>query len=379
MLKLSLDNPFVVPLAYIFFGLLGYIFNIKEFNNFDILFVLLVFFLFLYMVFVAEYIERKNFPYFVDMNNFFCWFVIVVKVFFLMMLVLSGPVNSFDDRLTVFGSSFLLGINNALSIFLFPLIPALTKRKTIFWACIAVWLIGSAITLIYAPSKSYAISLIFSVLFYRFLKRKIYRNRASIPLFSLKSLLICFAALSATYLLVYSHYGSSALNVILHRASYNYDLAIYISSIYDHANPDHGVFYYSLLPLLKQFNQGLYDLQFFSIPQWAIYEALGIERYGRFGYPNDNLVAGLVVSYGIFSIPIFFFTLVAWLLFITLVLKRNKISLFFLYLVFQLPQFYSSLQDFSIYFLVVSLLYLSFSVLLFFLKGVSMRQGLTKS
>lgn len=371
MLKLSLDNPFTLSLGFIFFGMLGYIYQTDSLNEFDITFSALMFFLFLFLLFLGEYIERKKFPSEVRLNLFFCWFVFFVKFITLIMMILAGPVGNFDDRLSIFGSSLILGVNNALTVFLFPIIPALTKNRFLFWACLVLWAVSSAITLIYAPSKSFAAGLIFSLLFYRFLKRKVYGRKKRIPIFSLKSIFISLGVISLTFLLVYSNLGSEAAGVLLHRVSYNYDIAIYISSIYENSSPDYGVIYYSLLPLLKQFDQSLYDLQFFSIPQWVVYEALGLERYGRFGYPNDNFAAGLLVSYGAaMAVVLFVISFSFWLFYVAYTLKKKKVGLFFLYLIFQIPLFYASLQDFSIYFFVVSFTYIAFFVCSFALKGV---------
>lgn len=360
MLKISFDNPFIIPLAFIFFGLIGYLYYIEMYSDFDVIFVFLMSLLFLFFLFVAEYLERKKFPSRVNVDPFFCWSVILLKSYLLFLVVLSGPANHFDDRLSIFGSSFVLGVDNALAIFLFPLIPALTKDKYIFWTSMAVWILGVSISVVYAPSKSFFIGFIFSILFFRFLRRKVYRDRSPLSIFSLKSMTLAFLAIALTFGLVYSQYGSSALSVIVHRAAYNYDIAIYISSVYPESTPDHGVLYYAILPLLKQFDSSLYSLQFFSIPQWAVYEALGIERFGRFGYPNDNFAAGLIASYGYLGIPIFIFSLLFWLSFICFLLSKRSVGLMSLFLIFSMPLFYSSLQDFSIYFLVAFNLYAFF-------------------
>lgn len=377
MLKLSLDNPFLLSLAIIFFGLLGYVYSIQDFREFDYLFIVMMLFLFFFLFFLAEYIERKNFPGEISVNISFCYLVVLAKLFFLVFMINSGPAESFDDRLSVFGGSFFLGINNALSIFLFPLIPALTRKRHVFWACVLLWVAGSLVTLLYAPSKSFVISLVFSLLLYRFIKRKIFGGKSRIPIFSIRSIAIVIFVAFTTALLIYSRNGSEAIDVLLHRAAYNYDIAIYISSIYGEAKPDHGVLFYAILPLLKQFDAGLYDLKFYSMPQWVVYEALGIERYGRFGYPNDNLAAGLLVSYGVAGIFCFIFSFFVWGLYVCFALGKRRVSLFFVYLVLQIPLFYSSLQDFSIYFFVVFFLYMSFSSSSSVLRFVFPRVGVS--
>lgn len=370
MLKLSLDNPFALAVAIVFFGLIGYILNIEEWTEFDALFSILMGVYLFFLIFIAEYVERKKFPSEISLNPLFCYFTIAAKLWFMVLVLRAGVVDSFDDRLSVFGNSFLLGFDNALTIFLFPLIPALTRRKDIFWLCVFVWTASSLVSLFYAPSKSFMVNLIFSLLFYRFLKRKVGGEGRGISILSFRSFAIACLVLGATFFLVYAKSGEEALGVLLHRAAYNYDSAIYVSGIYEVSRPEHGVFFYALLPLLKQFDPSLYDLQFYSVPQWVLYEALGIDRFGRFGYPNDNFVVGVLVSYGLLGIAIFFLSCVVWLLYLKISLGNKRNSAYFIYLVFQIPLFYSSLQDFSIYFLVVSVLYAIFSIIYFFYLGV---------
>lgn len=360
MLKLSLDNPVVVPLSFLFFGMTGYVYELDSINWFDILFISLQFFLFLFLLVLLDFLERKKFPSVINVDDRFSWFVIFIKLFFLVMLVKAGPVDGFDNRLSVFNSSFLLGINSALNILLFPLIPALTKKRAIFWGCVIVWFLSSLISLLYAPSKSYFIGVFFSILFYRFLKRKMCNEIKRIPLFSFKTIAVSLLIFMFTSLLLYHYHGEDALNVLMHRVAYNYDIAIYISSIYSSHSPEHGIIYYAILPILKQFDSSLYSLDFFSIPQWTLFHALGIERFGRFGYPNDNFAAGMLASYGLLAIPFFIITLVAWFLFVKCVFNKSKVGLLSLYLIFQIPLFYSSLQDYFIYFYVVFFLYVPF-------------------
>ena len=103
--------------------------------------------------------------------------------------------------------------------------------------------------------------------------------------------------------MIYGQSVSSTLITMAGRAAQNFDIAIYGCMVSaDRVSPE-NILTYTFLPILKRIDASFFDLDFYNIPQWLLFEALGIPREGRFGYPNDNLFVGLYFGgFGIYAI-----------------------------------------------------------------------------
>lgn len=350
MFKISLDNPFTSSIFMLLIGLIGFMYiNISNINIFSFLFVLLsIILLYSYFKFASLIDDGKRWKV-MSVNTPFSMLVLFVKCYLLYLQILSGGSSSFDDRLTVYGSSFILGISLATDSFLFPIIPIFAINKFIRTFSFYLYMVSFFVSLLLAPSKSLFIGLIFSLLTYRFLKRKTGSSDVNpINLFGVKSVIILSITLLSTLMLLYARIGDVFIRSFLHRVSMNFDNAIYASMISFDKYPENSFFFYVILPLLKRFNSELYALDFYNIPQWILYEVLNIERYGRYGYPNDNFIVGLVLSYKYFAIPIFFVFILSSFLFVKRLTTKKIISPFEIYLLLSIPSFFASTQDFMI-------------------------------
>lgn len=358
--KISLDNPLVNNLLMLLVGLIGFLFiqiETGNMNTFSILFILLSTFLFVYFLFIANILD-SNFIWEVKpVNSIFCIIVIAIKIFLLLKLLLSMGSSSFDGRLSCYGDSFYLGIDLTISLFLFPIIPLFASSRIIRKLSICIWLISFVSSLVLAPSKGLFIQLFFSLLSYRFLKRKTQGFPGKINLFGIKSVTLFLTMFLVTLILIYSRVGSEFFNVFIHRVTMNFDIAIYASQINEKVYPEHSNFFYSVLPLLKRIDSTFNELEYYSIPQWVVSEALGISRYGRYGYPNDNFIVGLLLSFKYFGIFFFFSFLFFFYSFIKRTVNKKRVSSFKLYVLFLFPSFFLSNQDFMIKFYAAFLIY----------------------
>jgi hypothetical protein len=363
MLKnISLDNPLIIKIAFLVFGLFGFIIVqvlLNKFNLFSFYFVFLSTIELLFFIYIAIQLEKKEFWNILKINSVFATIVLLVKFYLLFLLLQNGFVNSFDDRLAVYGNSFLIGVSMAVGFVLFPLLPLYASSKIIRHISMYLWIFSTVAGVILAPSKSVIIGIIASLLFYRFLRRKTYKTTNNIiSLFSLKSLALFLFVIIATFLFIYIKVGNEGFNLIIHRVANNFDLAIYASKISPSIYPEHSNLFYAILPILKKFNPDYYNLDYFSIPQWVLYEVLNTSRYSRFGYPNDNLIVGLLLSYKEYGILLFFLFAGLLYIYIRYFIKLKKITLFHLLLLFSIPSIFASLQDTMIKFYTFIIIYI---------------------
>lgn len=276
------------------------------------------------------------------------------------MTIKSGAADSFDDRLAIRGSSFILGLDIAFSVILFPILHVFLKSLFLRRVAIGVWLLSFTATAILAPSKSTILSLIFSLLTYRFLLRKLKGSKRK-KITGLKQIIFLIPIVVLSALFVVGLTGSSGVLLLINRVAYNYDAAIYFSQL-ENVSPPQNVFFYGVLPILKQLEPAYREIDFFHISQWLLYERFGIERYGRYGYPNDNLFVGLFASFGLWAaliVPAMF--VLTWKLFIARIGKKpiGGISLYFVLLV---PGLFASFQDSLIKVYVVLFSWLAFEL-----------------
>jgi len=363
MNKLSLDNPFVPAILMLFIGLLGFVLiqiETNSLNSFSILFLILSSALLIFYFKLSAIIDNGRTWNIKSINTPFALVLIITKVYFIFLLISSGGSETFEGRLDVYGNSFLFGINYAFGLFLFPIIPLTAKSIFLRHFSFYVFIFSFVVNLLLAPSKSIFIGLIFSLLSYRFLKRKMGSNLPVINLFSLRSVVIFLAMLVLTLLLLYLKSGNNFLDLLLYRIMMNFDNAVFASQIPDSKTPEHTILFYAFLPLFKRFNPELYDLEYFNIPQWVLSETLGISRYGRSGFPNDNFIVGAILSYRLFSVVVFIFVIILVYIFVKRLNKRRRISPFDIYLLLSIPTFFASTQEFAIMFFTSFLTYYFF-------------------
>jgi hypothetical protein len=349
MPRISLDNPFLVKIAFLFFGLIGFLvvqIYSHSLNIFSIKFILLSFVELVFFLYMAYMLEKKQNWRIDSINPIFAYIVIFVKIYLIFLILKSGFATSFDDRLSVYGNSFLLGVSMATDFVLFPLLPLFGKTNFIKKVSFYLWIFATIIGTVLVPSKSAIIGIISNLLFYRFLKRKAnISNDRAIPLVSLKSIFLFLSVIVATILFVISKVSNEGLYIVLYRVAYNFDIAIYASHISQNIYPEHSNLYYAILPLLKKIDPSLYNLEYFSIPQWVIGEYFGYSRYGRYGYPNDNLIVGLLLSYKTLGVLIFFLLIYFMYRYTRYFYRLKKVTLLHLILMFSIPGIFSSLQD----------------------------------
>ncbi len=374
MNRISFDNPLINPIFFIFIGVVAFFIKQQttgKLNYFGIQFLILNILLFFVYIKYAILFEKKIKFNINSINPLFSIIIISIKIYTTYLLITSGGSDTFDDRLSVYGNSFLLGLDLSTSIFLFPLIPLFSSSILIRKLSLYIYFISFFTTTFLAPSKSTIIVFVFSLLLFRFLKRK---NLSSITkitkinFFSIKSLTILIFIFIGTLYFLYLKLGEDFLMILSDRISMNFDIAIYASEINQSIYPDHSNLFYAILPILSKIDPSLYDLDYYNIPQWVLSESLGISRYGRYGYPNDNLAAGLLISFKEYGIGLYLITLVMCIFLVKKILARNNISTFELYILLSIPLFFASTQDFMIRLYVVTIIYYSTEFFTFFLK-----------
>jgi hypothetical protein len=355
--KITLINPYLQSILLLFIGLIGFVtmqIILDNLNFFSIIFTLLSFVLLLFFLKWALLLELKRKWVVKPINPFIGYVIITFKLFLLFILLKVGGSSTFDGRLEMFNSSFLFGVEMGLSLMVFPLLPLFSSSVIVRKLAIYVFIASSTVALLMNPSKSIFIFIFFNILLYKFLYNKIHGLKSNIKFLSVKALFIFTIIAILTLFLMFTRYGFDGFEVIIHRIAYNFDIAIYASMIPFDKTPEYSNLFYSIFPLLKQIDPLWNLIEFNKIPEWVLNEALNINTKGRYGYPNDNFIVGLLVSYkyfGIFIFGIFIFIIDAY---VKYTLSKDKISAYSLYILLVIPLFFLSTQDFSIKLLVVS-------------------------
>lgn len=357
MNRLSIENPYLLNILSLFVGLMGFVFvqiDANMMNLFSIQFLILSLVLLGYFIRWADLLDKKA-SFNVSYINSIVGYPILIFSFGLSIILLNSSGSlTFDGRLAVYGNSMLFGINMSLSLFIFPLLPLLAKSFLLRKISLFFWFYTFILNLILAPSKSIFISFIFQILLYRFISNKINGDIKLHKLFSLKFIIFISLVSISTLIFMYVKIGDSFFGVIIHRIAYNFDIAIYSSMIDFEKSPEYSNLFYAVFPLLKQVFTSLNSIEFSKIPEWVLYEALNIDITNRYGFPNDNFIVGLMLSYRYLSTALFFVFLMLIDLYIRYILSKNRFSYITLYFLLILPQFFLSTQDFMIQFFVVS-------------------------
>jgi hypothetical protein len=381
--QISLANPFVVPLAFISLGglgLIGYLFIYEqscENNSFLIGFLLSVAFISVLVWRWAKMLESVNHFTVSKIPTPLVLLLGSLNIYIALTLVIYPDAIEVDSRLDAYGSSVMIMFNTVVSALFFPICFFASKTKALSKFVFLVFVSTTAVTLFVNPSKSAIIGLFFTILFYYFIHHKSEGRHFQVSLTSIKSMFLILAAAVGQLALLVVVYGNDfmfQLGLVLYRIANNFDAAIYGCMIRDGINSPENFLTYSFLPLIKRIDSSFYSLDFFNVPQWLIYEALGISREGRTGFPNDNLFVGLYFGgFGLWSalvfISIIYFAHFFFSKKITEIQRTHAVDPLILVLLVKLPMLYQSTQEFIGLLLIITLLrFFSFFYQLVFRK-----------
>lgn len=277
-----------------------------------------------------------------------------LNIYIAFSLINYDEVFKVDSRLDAYGSSVMIMTSTVVNAIFFPFCFFAAKFVTLSRFVLLIFILTTGITLFVAPSKSAIFGLFFTILLYYFIDYKQSGRRFPVSLVSIKSLFFFASVVAIQLALMVIVYGDDfifQIGVILYRIANNFDAAIYGCMIQEGRFSPNSFFTYTILPVLKRIDGNLYNLDFFNVPQWLIYEALSISRYGRTGFPNDNLFVGLYFGgFGVFSV--FVFALIVFVADYLFVLRLEKIKRtrivnpITLALLVKLPLLYQSTQEF---------------------------------
>jgi hypothetical protein len=358
-LPITLANPYSSQFLFIFIGGLSFIFYKFIINDFCENYTFL--FLFIFTNFISSFwvyklalaIEEIKILYIKPINAFLIYLLIFLKLFFSLLLIHNGPIDESDARLSSFGDSSMLMLSSVLNYIFFPLMYFATNRRFTQKIILYVFIFSSIITLIFASSKSLIIGIIFNLLLFYFLYYKSRGQRLTLTLFSFKSLffIICiFLIQSLTLIFIYSVGFMDLIVTLANRIAFNFDSAIYGCMINQGNYSPNNFFTYTGLSILKRLDSSFYDLDFYNVPQWLLYEAIGVPRDGRQVFPNDNLFVGLYFGgFGSFAMIYFFLLLITFYRLQNYLVRNSEksaINFFILVFIFNLPLLYQSSQDF---------------------------------
>lgn len=366
--RISLANPLTVPLLLITTGAFSFIiyqnFVSEEPCEVPALTALFSFAAIVASLFVvrwAKKLEQLRFVTISPISPLLVLLFILFKVYVILLLLRHGGTQEVDARFDAYGSSVIVMFATALGPLFFPISFFATRIKMLRLAVFLIFLASALSTLVLAPSKSLVISTFFSILSYFFFKRKISGMDFSINLMSFWSFLIIgFLAIMQILMLVFIF--SSSLSdwaaVFLNRIYFNFDSAIYACRVGAGAHAPNNFFVYTILPILKRLDPSYYDLDFYNVSQWLLYEAFGITRFGRMGYPNDNLFIGLFFGgFEYFSIFVFLIIFLLSDLFfsrsIAHSIRSGRISPLRLAVLLYFPLIFQSAQEFFGFLLVL--------------------------
>jgi len=367
--SISLANPFVLPLLFISIGGIAFailqIFILAPCVN-SLLPLTFFFSTVLMTILIAIWAKRLEEIHYLNIKplpSLLIWFLIAIEMYIALTLISHGIVEEPDARLAAHGSSTLIAFSTALNKLFFPICYFAARTKTVRYGIILTFIFTTTVMLVTSPSKSSVFVVFFTLLLFLFLQYK--KNGKSFPfkLFSLKSALVIISLLAAQFVLLAAVFGQSLgeiFAVIIHRIGQNFDSAILGCMVpRDTFSPNH-FFTYTTLSLLKRIDSSFFDLDFFNVSQWLVYEVLNISREGRYGFPNDNLFIGLFFGgFGVFTPFVFIiiiglahFTIIG---FIRTIKRTGAVDPIFLALLFQAPILYQSTQDFFGVILILSL------------------------
>ena len=357
--KITLDNPYALSLLLAVGGIIGFtIFELVLVSGcldqiFAVTFIVATLLVIALLVYWGSLLENTNFQI-KKLPALFLIALAVIKFYISFQLIQSGVVDNPDLRLQSFGTSTLIMLSGALGILFFPIGYFASPTPFVKKVVLSTFILTTVIGLLVGASKSAVFSLGFTVLLFIFLKRRQTRENFPFPLIGKFSLLMLSIFLTLQIILGVFFYGntpSEFIFVLVNRAIQNFDGAIYGCMVENYAQAPNSFFTYTLLPILKRFDPAYYNLDYYNVPQWLLFEVLGISREGRFGYPNDNLFIALYFS-GFQYFSLMFFILMAFLInfFIKKCLsywmQKGFASPIQLAIVLSVPLAFASIQEF---------------------------------
>ena len=357
--KLTLDNPYSLPLLFAIGGIVGFVIfewildGVCVDRAFALTFVLATAIAIAFLVCWGARLEKTTF-HVEKLPAFFLVTLAIVKIYLTYQLIQSGAVDDPDLRLQAFGNSTLIMLSGAASSLFFPIGYFASPTRLIQKILLATFFTTTVVDLSLGASKSAVFGLAFTALLFAFLKRKQTGDAFPFALMSKFSLALLSVVLFfqiALGVLLYGHTPMEFALTLVTRAVKNFDGAIYGCMVENYAQAPNSFFTYTFLPILKRLDPSYYELDYFNVPQWLLFEVLGISREGRFGFPNDNLYTALY--FGGFQ----YFSLVPFLLFslsTNFIIKKvttnwhtkKCASPIQLSIVFSIPLAFASIQEF---------------------------------
>lgn len=375
--NITLGNPFLIPLLLISIGGFGFMFTNLIFgttcqdNFFFIGFLFSLIFAFFITYKWAIIFERIDRFYVQPLPTSIITALIILQIYIAFTLIDYGAVDQPDARLSAYGSSSIIMINTALSTIFFPIAYFAAKTQLIRRSVMLTFVFSTLVMLLGAPSKSALIGVFFTALLFFFIKYKQQGLSFPVRFLSIKSAVFFVVLLVGQVALLSMIYGqsvSSTLITMAGRAAQNFDIAIYGCMVSaDRVSPENFLTY-TFLPILKRIDESFFDLDFYNIPQWLLFEALGIPREGRFGYPNDNLFVGLYFGgFGIYAILMFVAILLGAHLYVSKKARSARRAMRFnpliLALIIKIPLLFLSTQEFIGVFVIYTLILMAASTI----------------
>jgi hypothetical protein len=357
--KLTLDNPYALPLLFAGGGALGFVVFewVLDGTCFDEMFastfIIATLLIVAMLVHWGLMLEKINFKI-KKLPSVFLISLAIINLYVVFHAIQYGPIEEQDLRLESVGSSVLIMLSGAISLLFFPIGYFAAQTQFLKRIILGIFGMSAVIGLLTAPSKSVVFSLAFTILLFIFLKRKQTGEQFPYSLIGKFTLVMLTVLLILQIVLASTFYGKAPLEfmlTLLNRAMQNFDGAIYGCMVENYAQAPNSFFTYTFLPVLKRIDPSYYDLDYFNVPQWLLFEVLGISRDGRFGYPNDNLYTALYFGgFRYFSFPFFLMLVSSVHFFIKKCVSRwqqtNTASPIELAVVLSIPLMFSSIQEF---------------------------------
>lgn len=312
--RISLDNPYALSLLFAMGGIIGFLIYEGMLDGicfdyfFASTFIIAMMIVISLLVHWGSKLEDVNFQI-KKLPSLFLIFIALIKLLIAFQLIQSGAVDNPDSRLESYGSSILISLSGAASVLFFPIGYFASPNQLMKHVVLGTFVFTTIVGLVMGASKSAIFGLGFTVLFFIFLRRKQASVKFKYPLLSKFS-----AVMLGTFLIlqiflgviIYGYSPSEFILTLVNRAMQNFDGAIYGCLVKDGVQAPNSFITYTFLPILKRLDQSYYDLDYYNVPQWLLFEVLNISREGRFGYPNDNLYTALYFGgFGYFSMILF--------------------------------------------------------------------------
>ena len=358
--EISINNPFAPSIIFNFFGLIGFVFYLIFINSDCNDYYFLSFFTFSIIatiiptIFFANKLQQCKNIKFTTIPTWFIYISSFIKIFIAYTIFQNQNIAGLESRFSAYSDPAILVLSGALGYLYFPLFYFCTNSKFLKKIIFSVFIIESLSVLFFASSKSTFLSILFSLLSYSFFKFPRNDNVSKYMLFSMKTFLFMIMALILQLIIIsiiYNYSSFELIQITFERIINNFDTAIYGCMISKNASAPNSFFEYAFLSLLKKLDLSYYDIQFYNVPQWLLYETLGIDKEGRLIFPNDNLATGLYFAGGgYFSPAIFACFLFCWFYssckFIQKIHHLKPVNPVYFAILFYSPIFFKSTQEF---------------------------------